>query len=224
MNEDDIAHYLQQNPRFFDTYAELLADIQIPSPHGGQAISLADRQVASLRDKFKALETKLAELLQFGEENDAISEKMHRLALALLAAPSKESLLAVLASKLRDDLAVPHVAARLWGLPRRELEAEGDEYGETSEEMKIYAATLDHPYCGASANSEAAGWFGSFAGAVRSVALVPLRESSDGVARGACIGLLALGSEDPNRFYADMGTLYLDRLGQLASAGLARFA
>ena len=36
------------------------------------------------------------------------------------------------------------------------------------------------------------------------------------------IELLALGSEDPARFYAQMGTLYLQRIGELTSAALLR--
>ena len=36
-------------------------------------------------------------------------------------------------------------------------------------------------------------------------------------------GLLVLGSSDPNRFYAEIGTLYLTRLGELASMSLQRF-
>jgi uncharacterized protein YigA (DUF484 family) len=34
--------------------------------------------------------------------------------------------------------------------------------------------------------------------------------------------MLALASEDPTRFYAGMGTLYLQRLGELLSAALER--
>jgi uncharacterized protein YigA (DUF484 family) len=35
--------------------------------------------------------------------------------------------------------------------------------------------------------------------------------------------MLALGSEDVLRFYPEMGTLYLKRMGDLASAALLRF-
>jgi len=35
--------------------------------------------------------------------------------------------------------------------------------------------------------------------------------------------MLALASEDPLRFYPDMGTMYLKRLGELATAALGRF-
>jgi uncharacterized protein YigA (DUF484 family) len=36
-------------------------------------------------------------------------------------------------------------------------------------------------------------------------------------------GLLALASEDAQRFYPEMGTLYLKRLGELVSAALLRY-
>jgi uncharacterized protein YigA (DUF484 family) len=48
---------------------------------------------------------------------------------------------------------------------------------------------------------------------IRSLALVPLGQT-------AVFGLLALGSEDPKRFYPEMGTLYLRRIGELCAAGV----
>jgi len=51
---------------------------------------------------------------------------------------------------------------------------------------------------------------------VFAVALMPLR-------RGAQVfGLFALGSEETERFYAGMGTLYLGRIGELVSVALLR--
>jgi len=37
---------------------------------------------------------------------------------------------------------------------------------------------------------------------------------------GEVFGLLALASEDPQRFYPDMGTLYLKRIGELIATSL----
>lgn len=211
MKADDVVRYLRENPVFFETYAELLAEVYIPHPHGGRAIPLSDRQVLTLRDKNRALESRLADLLQIGEENDAIGEKMHRLSLALLSAPDRSSLLAVLHLHLREDFAVPHAALRLWGSG-----GDGAEFHPVSEELKSYAAALTQPFCGPGVNAEAAGWFGEGASHVRSVAHIALRDKE-------CFGMLALGSEDAMRFYPEMGTLYLRRLGDLASAALARF-
>ncbi|MDH3639189.1 MAG: DUF484 family protein, partial [Gammaproteobacteria bacterium] len=35
-------------------------------------------------------------------------------------------------------------------------------------------------------------------------------------------GILALGADEVDRFHADLGTLYLDRLGEIVGAALAR--
>ena len=86
MKPEDVALFLQENPAFFDEHAELLSQIQVQHPHGSHAIPLSDRQVLSLREKNRALEAKLSELIRFGEENDAVSEKVHRLCIAMLSA------------------------------------------------------------------------------------------------------------------------------------------
>ena len=51
-----------------------------------------------------------------------------------------------------------------------------------------------------------------------SVALIPLR----GGEAGASFGLLVLGSPDPTRYAAEMGTEFLMRIGEVASAALSR--
>ena len=211
MKAEDVARYLRENPVFFEEYADLLADTYIPHPHGGRAIPLSDRQVLTLRERNRVLESRLSELLQIGEENDAIGEKMHRLCLALLFSTDRNSLLNFLYLHLREDFAVPHSALRIWAGA-----GEGAEFQPVDEELKRYAASLIEPFCGPSGDSLAGAWFGEGASRVRSVALMALRDKE-------CFGMLALGSEDASRFYPEMGTLYLKRLGELASAALTRF-
>jgi uncharacterized protein YigA (DUF484 family) len=217
LKDDDVARYLRENPGFFESYADMLAEITVPHPHGGRAIPLSDRQMLSLREKSRALELRLTELLQIGEENDAIGEKMHRLSLALLAAPDLQSLLAVLYLHLREDFAVPHSALRIWRAAGGAPQGAGDaEFRPVGEQLRRYAASLSQPFCGPSGDAEVAAWFGEGASHVRSVAHMALRDKD-------CFGMLALGSEDVLRFYPEMGTLYLKRMGDLASAALLRF-
>ena len=216
MKAEDVARYLAENPDFFDQYSEMLSQISVSNPHGGRAISLSDRQVLTLREKNKVLEAKLSELIQFGEENDAIGDKMHRLALVLLASRELPALLSALYYNLREDFAVPHVALRVWrGYDAAHRAQTVPEFRAVSGELIQYATGLAQPYCGPSGNAEAAGWFGEVASHIRSVALMPLKDQE-------CFGMLALGSEDVMRFYPEMGTLYLKRLGELAGASLAR--
>jgi uncharacterized protein YigA (DUF484 family) len=93
---DDIAHYLQDHPEFFEQYADLLSLVTLADPHSGRAISITEKQMGNLRDKVRALEAKLAELIGFGEENDAISDKVHGLAVALIAAGDRAAVLRAL--------------------------------------------------------------------------------------------------------------------------------
>jgi uncharacterized protein YigA (DUF484 family) len=50
--------------------------VTLPDPHSGRAISITEKQLFNLRDKVRTLEAKLVELIGFGEENDAISDKV----------------------------------------------------------------------------------------------------------------------------------------------------
>src|SRR5262245_42306292 len=213
MNADDIALFLRGNPKFFDQHPELLEKIHVPHPHGGRAIPLSERQNLALREKLKALEGRLGEMLRFGEDNDAISEKVHRLAVALLNARDLAALTHSLNFHLREDFAVPHVALRIWGrpLPARIGDADLDAARPVDEAQKSAAAAMGGPQCGPAAGNPFAAWFGEAAEHVRSMALVPLGDAT-------VFGLLALGSEDAQRFFPDMGTLYLRRIGELCAA------
>ena len=210
MNKDDVAQFLKAHPQFFDQHPELLENIQVPHPYGGRAIPLAERQTLALREKTKLLEGKLSELIQFGEENDAISEKVHRLAVALVGARDFPALTRSLYFHLREDFAVPHVALRVWG---KSVPADFDEAREAGEAERQHAAAMGGPQCGAAAANPFLAWFGEAAEHIRSIALVPLGQT-------AIFGVLALGSEDPKRFFPEMGTLYLRRIGELCAAGV----
>ena len=210
MNADDIARYLRTHPQFFDQHPELLETINVPHPYGGRAIPLAERQTVALREKLKLLEGRLAELLQFGEENDAISEKVHRMSVAIAGAKDFPALAASLYFHLREDFAVPHVALRVWG---KSVPADFDEARAVEEAQRRYAADMGAPQCGPAAGNPFVPWFREAGEHVRSVALIPLGAT-------AVFGLLALGSEDPKRFFPEMGTLYLRRIGELCAAGV----
>ena len=105
MRPEDVARYLQDHPEFFEDHAEVLGEIQVPHPHGGRAIPLAERQIVSLREKTRVLEAKLRELVQFGEENDALGERVHRAAIELIRAPDLEAMLRMIYYNLHEDFA-----------------------------------------------------------------------------------------------------------------------
>ena len=213
MDASAVADYLKQNPKFFEDYADVIAEIFVPHPHGGHAIPIAERQIVTLREKNQELEAKFRELVSYGTENDQISEKVHRSTLALFASPDLETTLAVLYHSLKEDFGVPQVAARLWGkVPEQSYLPE---LAATSSEIRQYADQLGQPYCGPVAAFESREWFED-GDVLQSFAFLPLRTAYT-------FGLLGLGDEDPERFHSGMGTIYLTRLAELASVATARY-
>jgi len=213
MEASAVAEYLKQNPAFFEDYADVVAQIFVPHPHGGHAIPIAERQMLALRDKAYALEQQLHELIRHGAENDRIGEKLHRSTLALFAAPDLETTLAVLSHSLREDFGVPQVAMRLW--PESAAGASLPELAHTPTELHEYADRLRAPYCGSEPAAHTREWFDADSKA-QSFAYLPLRTEKT-------FGMLALASDDAHRFHAGMGTVYLLRLAELASVAIARF-
>jgi hypothetical protein len=150
--------------------------------------------------------------VQFGEDNDLISDRLHRITLAMMAARDLPQLLQALYHNLQEDFGVPGVALRLWWAG---AEAGGPELEEISEEARVFADSLSNPYFSERAMFESGAWFRPSLGELQSFAYLPLRAERP-------FGVLALASTDPKRFTQDMGTLYLVRLGELTSMALRR--
>lgn len=215
LSAEEVAEFLRQNPGFFENHVDVLMNLQIPHPHGGRAVSIGERQLVALREKSKLLEDKLRELIQFGEENDAVGGKVHRLSCRLIEATSLDAALDTLYLDLLDHFAVPHVAVRLWNVAEENPETK--EFSPVAPEMRGFVEKMQAPYCGGHAVYESQAWFGEAAPHLKSFALVRLERD------GLTFGVVALASEDPQRFYPEMGTLYLARIGELMSHALWRF-
>lgn len=211
LSPEHIAEYLKNHPDFFEENITLLTDIAIPHPHGGRAISIGERQVLALREKNRIIETKLSELLRFGEENDALSEKIHRFACALIGTRTLNDVLGTVDAQMNDTFFVPHALVRLW---HPALPTDGrPETEETNREVRDFVAAMKAPYCGAHAVYETNRWFGEAAPHLKSFAMVKLNGEQT-------FGVLLLASEDAQRFYPEMGTLYLARIGELIGAAV----
>jgi uncharacterized protein len=224
ITEADIAEYLVQTPGFFERQAELLANVQLVSPHGQRAVSLQERQIELMRERHRNLERKIVEMLRHGQENVAIADRLHRWTCQLMLARDPAALPEVLVAALQHEFLIPQAAIRVWAVDP--VHAERPFAAPVSADLLSFAASLTGPYCGANTGFEAAAWLGDKA-VVASMAMIPLNsvgaQDSTGAGRaGETMGLLVLGSPDPTRFAAAMGTEFLQRIGELASAALAR--
>ena len=215
ITEADIANYLATSPGFFERHAELLGSVQLANPHGQRAISLQERQMEMLRDKIKAFERQIIEMIRNGQDNVAIADKLHRWTRALMLTANAADLPDVLVRELKHQFTIPQGAIRVWG--GAEAFAGLAFARPVGDDAKSFASSLAVPYCGANTGFEAVQWLDAPALAL-SIALVPLRHES---LTGA-FGLLVLASPDPTRYTADMGTEFLARIGEVASAALTR--
>ena len=225
ITEEDIVEYLAQTPGFFERHAELLTSVQMVSPHGHRAVSLQERQAEMLRDKIKALEQRVMDMVRHSHENAAIVQKIHVWSCALQRVKNPAELPDLLVHGIAELFDVPQVAIRLWDVaPAYAYEpfAQG-----ASNDVRALATSLTMPFCGPNLGFEAASWLpgGGIAHedgtGAQSLALLPLREGPMDSATPA-FGLMVLASHDVHRFDATMGVDFLSNMTEMASAALAR--
>ncbi|WP_024539011.1 DUF484 family protein [Comamonas badia] len=219
ITEDDIAQYLANTPEFFERHAELLTSVVLTSQHGQRAVSLQERQAEMLREKIKGLEQHIMEIVRNGSENAAIADKVQQWARRMLAVRDAAVLVQEVEEGLQTLFDVPKVALRLWDVAPGWEQAPWTQG--VSEDVRSFATSLTMPFCGPNLGFEAIGWLPQSA-QVRSVALLPMRPGAMDDMDAPAFGLLVLASDDAARFDSTMGTDFLTRMAELASAALAR--
>lgn len=193
MTPESVLHYLRANPEFFEVHAGEIAQINIPHPDHGRAISINERQLLSLRERCRQLEAQIAEWVDTGHANDDRGERMHRLVLRVLAG-APETRVDALLDGLREEFGIPWVYLSGAGTAQDALAEHPD------------AATT--PSCGAVSGRQAERLTELAGQPIASLAWVPLD-----TARGQRV--LLLGSSEPSRFPADAGPQYLQRVGEI---------
>lgn len=219
IDEDSITEYLRMNPDFFERNATLLTKLKLTHNRGPSTVSLIERQVAALREKNQALETRLRELIEVARSNDMLATKIHRLACRLIRADGAIAVLDALETSLREDFGASEWLILLGSTHR-------SQFGETSSrhlrvvdsdvaELKMFETLFEtgRPRCGQIRDSQRDYLFGENNIEIGSAALVPLGPQPH-------FGLLAIGSPDAERFHPAMSTEFLARLGDLVSEAL----
>ncbi|MBV6272602.1 DUF484 family protein [Alcaligenaceae bacterium CGII-47] len=210
----DIADFLQAQPDFFEQHADIFANLSVPHPHQARAISLGERQILTLRTRAKEQEMRLAQILHNARSNERINAAMMQWCARMLAEADATQLPAHIIRSLSDLFDIQSIALRLWDLP---LLADSEFAQDVTDPVRDYAQSLTTPYCGPLDGQQAASWLGM---PPASLAILALRTQPGHPA----IGLLVLGSEDPERFAANMGIAFLDTIAELAGASLHRLA
>ncbi|MFP3873809.1 MAG: DUF484 family protein [Thiohalophilus sp.] len=211
--EREVVRYLRDNPDFFERHLDLLADMVLPHQPQG-AVSLIERQVSVLRDQKQQLKQRLQELTDYARQNEDLSTRLNRLILDLLDTDDFDSLLTLIQERLKSDFEADAVVIRLFNSGAPVLKAHPDIMDWSEPALGAFEKVINgrKPVCGPLKPGQLDALFNDYAEVVRSAALIPLVESESSK---QCIGLLAIGSQDPQRFRANMGTLFLSHLSHV---------
>ena len=204
--EQTVVDYLTANPDFFERRPELLQSLELTHP-SGEAVSLIERQVRSLRDESVKYKQQLDELFQVARDNDQLNRRLHRLTLTLIEAVTFDEVVNALEDKLHEDFEAEAMELHLFSAAQSDRGQNPDLDG--------FAEFLDRgsPRCGRLPQAQIEYLFGPQADDIHSTALIPIQGQG-------LLGLLAFGSTNANRFHPGMGTEYLTRLGEIVSKTL----
>ena len=212
----EVAAWLRRHPGFLKQFPDLALSLVVPRDDGRTA-SLASYQLEVLRDKNRELSRRLAELSANALDNERLAVRTHQLTLSLMRQASYADSLRAMAASLSEDFngdLVRIVSFRpVTGMEDAEwLQVRGE--GEP-ELVPFRDALRDgEPLCGRLQAEKNAVLYGPRQEEVQSSALLAL----------SGVGLVAVGSHDPNRFYPGMGTLFLRMMGEALVVALERFA
>lgn len=211
----EVAAFLRRHPNFLQQFPDLALTLVVPRDEG-PAASLASYQLEVLRDKNRELNRRLHELFGNAQGNERLAVRTHQLTLALMkqrdAAGTLRAMAASLAEDFQGDLVRIVVFDSVDGLE------DGDWLQVIAEGDKVLDPFRDcladgEPLCGRLQPDKHALLYGARAEEVQSSALLPMPG----------VGLVAVGSRDPNRFYPGMGTLFLRMMAESLSVALRRF-
>lgn len=218
LDESEVAAYLSDHLDFFDRHAKLLSDLTIAHETGGDAVSLVERQVGLLRQRSAELEKQLKQLVSVAKLNDVLVEKVHKLALRLLATADFDERLELLESGLREDFLAERAVLVLFEATG-ELPVASHAFVRLVERsdpgLKPFATFLKsgRPRCGLIRDRQKSFLFAGHETEIGSAALVPLGQ-------GAALGFLVIGSADKDYFHPGKSMDLLGRLGELVAVAL----
>ncbi|MFC1748788.1 DUF484 family protein [Pseudomonadota bacterium] len=222
-----VAEYLLEHPEFFNSYPEVLAQIKLKHECHG-AISLIERQVNTLREQHHNAKTQLDSLIKIARDNDKLNERMHRLTLSILDAKTLNEIYIALDDSIRGDIKADAVNIKLFINPD-DVDIEPDhELMQTifvpmnDPKLNEFKSILGHekPSCGQLQPEQLKYMFGDVAKDIKSTAVIPLGGSSCTSIDCPFLGILAIGSNDEERFHSSMGTVFLNNLGEIISRAI----
>jgi len=211
----EVAAWLRRHPLFLKQFPDLALTLVVPRDDGPTA-SLASYQLEVLREKNRELSRRLADLGHTAQVNERLAVRTQQLTLALMKQDTAAGTLRAMAASLEEDFAGDTVRVIVHApVPGLEQASWLQVLAADDARLQPFRDCLadGEPLCGRLQPEKNAVLYGELADQVQTTALLPLPG----------VGLVAVGSHDPNRFYPGMGTLFLRLMGEALVVALQRF-
>ncbi|MCF6262343.1 MAG: DUF484 family protein [Xanthomonadales bacterium] len=217
IDEKSVINWLEENPDIFQQHPQLLEIIELRHSNNSNTSSLIERQVSRLRVKNLDIARKIHQMTQNALENEDLMGKLHSLSLALGETESLGDFFQLLRDELKNRFNADYVYIGLFAdklstddqLPLSILQPD-------NQELNPFHTVLEggQTSCGRLAHEKLQFLFGRD-NPIRSTALVPIGKQGR-------YGMLAIGSENPGKFFPGMGTMFLELLSETISHRLAK--
>lgn len=215
LSAEDVSNYLIDNKDFFDRFPETLTALNLRHDLPGTS-SLIERQVTQLREQNEKLRCHLRNLLENARNNDELFEKTRKLSLILNQNQSLEDLTRSLKNCLEEDFKAEYYSLILFD---QDEDSDSDSLrfvnSSTASEQAPALINVENVLCGHLKQNEYEFLFPTGYEKIHSAIIIPIQ--LDGLK-----ALIALGSEDGNRFHSQLGTLFADYIGEVVGGPLAK--
>ena len=212
ISDDNVEKYLYDHPDFFYHHQSLLAEMNIPHSNGDTE-SLIERQVGVLREKNEQAKGNLSKLIEIACRNEQLATRIHRLIIDLMRIDSLDGIFETLHNSIVGNFHTDFVAVRLFTASN----LVGDKWkqvfvGKGIAEEELFARMIEQKkaVCGRLKHQQQVFLFGDEGDSIKSVVMLPL----NGVNWG---GIIAIGSNAPDRFQPGMGVELLTNMTEVLS-------
>ena len=206
--KSDLVDFLKTNPDIFQRHPELLELVTLSDSRG--TASLLEKQLEQLKERLNRFQSKQSEFIEVARENEQISDSFSKVIYQLIGFSNLSEFASEFPVILRKTFEIDEVSFKTKQSAALRP-ADQEIYEDALRRLVNNQSVCDDRW-----PSSIISLF--FSDAIKSAALIPMRSSTE----DETIGILALGSTNPERYTNELGTTHLDRLGIMTGNCLSR--
>ncbi len=214
LNDTLVLKYLREHSDLLVRFPELLLELEVPH-RCGKAVSLVEYQLSVIKDQNRSVKRRLRELIDNARSNQKLVQRLLQLSVSFYECERVGDVISTVYQALGDDFDIDVAAMRLFGKSPCEHGVSPEFICMDEHVRALFSHVLKAggPICGRLQSAQLEFLFGPRRVEIGSSALLPLGRQGD-------LGLLAMGSKDPQRFHPAQSTDFLRHVAELLTSAI----